>query len=156
MLNTECSTNKEKSIENPVSRIEMLTISVETHFRASHQLALPDGSKERAHGHNWLVTADVSSETLNPLGVVMDFRQLKAMVDDIVGEFDDAPLDSLDYFQRNNPSAEHVAKYIYQKLEPKLPKDIKLRSVKVEEEPGCSAKFEHGNNTNEAFGKPSK
>ena len=156
MLNAECSTKKETSIENPVSRIKMFTISVETHFRASHQLALPDGSKESVHGHNWLVTADVSSETLHPTGIVMDFRQLKAMVDDIVGEFDDAPLDSLDYFQRNNPSAENVAKYIYEKLEPKLPKGIRLQSVNVEEEPGCSAKFEHGNNTNKAFGKPSK
>jgi len=134
----------------------MFTISVETHFRASHQLALPNGSKEPAHCHDWLATADVSSETLHPTGIVIDFRQLKAMVDDIVGEFDDAPLDSLDYFQRNNPSAENVAKYIYEKLEPKLPKGIELRSVKVEEEPGCSAKFDHCNNTNKAFVKPAK
>lgn len=134
----------------------MFTVSVETRFRASHQLVLPDGSKEHAHGHNWLVTADVSSETINPLGVVMDFRQLKAMTDDIVAGFENESLDNLDYFQRNNPSAENVAKYIYEKLEPKLPKGVKLRCVRVEEEPGCSAKFEHGNNANKAFGKPSK
>ena len=134
----------------------MFTISVETHFRASHQLALPDGSKERAHRHNWLVTADVSSETMNPLGVVMDFQQLKAMVDDIVAELENAPLDKLDYFQRNNPSAENVAKYIYENLEPKLPKAIELQSVKIEEEPGCSAKFEHSSNANKAFVKPAK
>jgi len=134
----------------------MFTVSVETHFRASHQLALPNGSRERAHRHNWLVTADVSSEMLDPLGIVMDFRQLKAMVDGIVAEFENTPLGNLDYFQRNNPSAENVAKHIYEKLEPKLPKGIELRSVKVEEEPGCSAKFEHGNNTNKAFVKPIK
>ena len=134
----------------------MFTVSVETHFRASHQLALPNGSKERAHRHNWLVTADVSSEMLDPLGIVMDFRQLKAMVDDIVAEFENKSLDKLDYFQRNNPSAENVAKHIYEKLEPKLPKGIELRSVKVEEEPGYSAKFEHGNNTNKVFVKPTK
>ena len=134
----------------------MFTISVETHFRASHQLTLADSSKEHAHGHNWLVTADVSSEMMNPLGVVMDFRQLRAMVDDIVAEFENAPLGNLDYFQRNNPSAENVAKYIYEKLESKLPKGIGLRSVKVEEEPGCSAKFEHSNNTDKASGMPSE
>lgn len=134
----------------------MFTISVETHFRASHQLPLSNGSKERAHRHNWLVTADVSSEKMNPLGVVMDFRQLKAMVDDIVAEFENTPLDNLDYFQRNNPSAENVAKYIYQELEPRLPKGIELRSVKVEEEPGCSAKFEHRYSSDKAFAKPAK
>jgi 6-pyruvoyltetrahydropterin/6-carboxytetrahydropterin synthase len=120
---------------------DMFTISVQTHFRASHQLALPDGSKERAHRHNWLVTADVSSEMLNPLGIVMDFRQLKAMVSDIAAEFENGPLDKLDYFQRNNPSAENVAKYIYEKLRIKLPGDIKLQSIRVVEEQGCSAKF---------------
>ena len=155
MLDAACF-REQTSIENPVTRIEMFTVSVETHFQASHQLALPDGSKEPTHGHNWLVTADVSSETMKPLGVVMDFRQLKAMADDIVAEFENKSLDKLDYFQRNNPSAENVAKYIYEKLEPKLPKGIELRSVKVEEEPGCSAKFEHSNNTDKAFVKPAK
>ena len=134
----------------------MFTVSVRTHFQASHQLALPDGSRERAHRHNWVVTADVGSEMLNSLGVVMDFRQLKAMVDDIVADFEDTPLGKLDYFQRNNPSAEHVAKFVYEKLESRLPKGIELRSVKVEEEPGCTAKFEHSDNTHKAFVKPAK
>jgi len=120
----------------------MFTVSVETHFRAPHQLALPDGSKEPVHYHNWLITAEVSAEALTSLGVVMDFRRLKAIVDDIVAEFDNVPLDSIDYFQRNNSSAENVAKYIYEKLKLRLPKDLKLRSINVTEEPGCSAKFE--------------
>ena len=120
---------------------DMFTISVETHFWASHQLTLPDGSKEPAHQHNWLVTADVSSEKLNSMGLVMNFRRLKAMVDNIVAEFDNTPLDRIDYFQRNNSSAENVAKYIYEKLRTRLPKGLKLRSIRVVEEPGCSAKF---------------
>ena len=123
---------------------DMFTISVETHFWASHQLTLPDGSKEPAHQHNWLVTADVSSEKLNSMGLVMNFRRLKAMVDNIVAEFDNPGtqgLDRIDYFQRNNSSAENVAKYIYEKLRTRLPKGVKLRSIRVVEEPGCSAKF---------------
>jgi 6-pyruvoyltetrahydropterin/6-carboxytetrahydropterin synthase len=119
----------------------MFTIKVETHFWASHQLTLPDGSKEPLHHHNWAVTANVSSEKLNSMGFVMDFCRLKAMVDKTTAEFDNVPLDSIDYFRRNNPSAENVAKYIFDKLEPKLPSGVKLRSVKVIEEPGCSAKF---------------
>ncbi len=119
----------------------MFTVSVETHFWASHQLTLPDGSKEPLHHHNWAVTADVGSNELNSTGLIMDFRQLKAMVDNIVAEFGNTRLDRIDYFQRNSSSAENVAKYIYEKLRTKLPKAITLNHIRVAEEPGCSAKF---------------
>jgi len=119
----------------------MFTVSVETHFGASHQLALPDGSKEPLHHHNWVVTANLSSDKLDSMGFVMDFCRLKAVVDKTIAEFDNVPLDSIDYFRRNNSSAENVAKYIFDKLEPKLPGGVELRSIRVVEEPGCSAKF---------------
>jgi 6-pyruvoyltetrahydropterin/6-carboxytetrahydropterin synthase len=119
----------------------MFTIKVETHFRASHQLTLPDGSKEPLHIHNWVVSAGISSDNLDSMGLVMDFSRLKAMVDTTIAEFDDVQLDNIDYFRRNNSSAENVAKYIFDKLEPKLPAGVKLRGIKVIEEPGCSAKF---------------
>ena len=66
----------------------MFTISVETHFQASHQLTLPDGSKEPVHSHDWVVTASLSSEKLNNMGVVMDFQALQAMIDKTVAGFD--------------------------------------------------------------------
>ncbi|MHC4654617.1 MAG: 6-pyruvoyl trahydropterin synthase family protein [Planctomycetota bacterium] len=119
----------------------MLTVSVETHFWASHQLTLPDGSKEPVHSHNWSVTADIGSDMPNNMGLVMDFRRLKAMLDNIVAEFDNVTLDSIDYFGQNNSTAENVARYIYEKLQPGLPKDVKLEAISVTEEPGCLAKF---------------
>jgi 6-pyruvoyltetrahydropterin/6-carboxytetrahydropterin synthase len=119
----------------------MFTIEVETHFRASHQLTLSNGSKEPSHIHDWSVTAQVSSEKLDSLGLVTDFGQLKAMVDKITVEFENSQLEKIAYFRRNNPSAENVAKYIFDRLDPELPSDVKLRSIKVVEEPGCSAKF---------------
>jgi len=119
----------------------MFTISVETHFWAAHRLALPDGSKEPEHRHNWSVITNVGSESLNNMGCVMDFNRLKTMVDNIVAEFDNISLDEIDYFQQGNSSAENVAKYIYEKLEPRLPKGVKLQSIKVVEEPGYSAEF---------------
>jgi len=71
----------------------------------------------------------------------MDFQQLKATLDNIVAELDKTTLSKIDYFQRNKPSAENVAKYVYEKLEPELPKGLRLRSIKVVEKPGCSARF---------------
>jgi len=119
----------------------MLTVSVETCFWASHQLTLPDGSKEPVHSHNFSVIAEVAGQNLSNMGLVMDFHRLKAMLDDIVAEFDNMKLDSIDYFQPVNSTAENIAKYIFEKLQLKLPKDVKLEAVTVTEEPGCSAKF---------------
>ena len=119
----------------------MLTVSVKTRFWASHQLTLPNGSKEPLHSHNWSVTADVSGDKLSNMGLVIDFRRLAAMLDNIVADFDNMTLDSIDYFQPINSTAENVAKYIYEKLQPGLPKGVKLEAVRVVEEPGCLAKF---------------
>ncbi|UCE48564.1 MAG: 6-carboxytetrahydropterin synthase [Phycisphaerales bacterium] len=119
----------------------MFTISVETHFRASHQLILPDGSKEPLHDHDWAVTAAVSSDKLDEMGVVMDFHDLKAKLRQITAELDDTVLGEIRCFQRNNPSAENVAKHVYGMLRGQLPHGVKLRSIKVVEEPGCVAEF---------------
>lgn len=119
----------------------MFTVSVETQFQASHGLVLLNGSREAMHRHDWLVIADVSSERLNSIGLVIDFHQLKAELDNIVSEFDNGSLTTVAYFRRNNPSAENVARYIYEKLEPRLPRGLKLEYITVVEEPGCSAKF---------------
>jgi len=121
--------------------MNMFTISVEVSFQASHQLTLPDGEKEPVHSHDWLVTAELGAEKLNDIGVVMDFHQLRAMLNEITAELGDASMVKKEYFRRNNPSAENVAKYIYDKLEPDMPGAVKLRNVRVVEEPGCSATF---------------
>jgi len=119
----------------------MYVIRVERYFKASHQLGLPDGSKEPVHSHDWMVTADVGSERLNSMGIVMNFRKLQAMIDKIIAGFNNTALESISFFQQNNPSAENVARYIYNKLQIELPEGVKLRNVRVVEEPGCSAIF---------------
>ena len=96
----------------------MYEINVETHFFASHQLILADGSKEPPHEHIWEVTASVSSEKLNSMGIVMDFRELRKMIDEILAPFEKKVLNNFEYFQKNNTSAEHVAKFIFE--EPKM------------------------------------
>ncbi len=114
---------------------------METNFAASHQLTFPDGSKEALHKHNWLVTAKVSRYALKEKEIVMDFRRLKSMLNDIVAVLADKAMEENDYFRQNGSSAEMLAKYVYEKLLPQLPEDVKLEAVKVVEEPGCSVKF---------------
>jgi 6-pyruvoyltetrahydropterin/6-carboxytetrahydropterin synthase len=118
----------------------LFTVSVETNFWASHQLTLLDGSKEPLHQHNWQVKVSVAGDGLNRLGLVMDFRKLKAMVGDVVAPFNSS-LETMDYFRQNNSSAENVARYIYEKLEGRFPPDVRLYKVRVVEESGCRAVF---------------
>lgn len=119
----------------------MFTISVETRFRASHQLILPDGSKEPLHEHDWLVATSVSSAGLDDMGVVMDFHVLKAMVEEITAELDNTVLGEVAHFRQNNPSTENVAKHVYDRLRGRLPNGVELRSVRIVEEPGCWAEW---------------
>lgn len=101
----------------------------------------PDGSKEPLHSHDWVVTTAVASENLDEMGVVMDFRTLREMVANVTGELDNTALGDAEHFRQNNPSAENVTKYIYDKLRVELPEGVELQSIEVVEEPGCSAKF---------------
>ena len=78
------------------------------------------------------------------MGLVMDFRRVKELLDTITAQLEDGGLERVDHFRRNNPSAENVAKYIFEKLRPELPEDISLEAVEVVEEPGCAAVFSSG------------
>jgi 6-pyruvoyl-tetrahydropterin synthase len=135
----------------------LFTISVQTSFWASHQLKLSDGRQEKLHRHNWLVQAKVCSGKLDQAGFCFDFNRLKAILTRITdtlaaGQFESAVfirhLCGAGSADKDNPcidgknlSAEIVAQYIYEKLEKELPAEIKLESVTVTEEPGCSASF---------------
>jgi len=58
----------------------MYVISKEFSFCASHQLAhLPDTHKcARLHGHNYVVTLEVSAGTLDERGFVVDYGEMDA------------------------------------------------------------------------------
>ena len=119
----------------------MFEISVETHFYASHELELGDGLKEPSHFHDWSVTAEVSSENLNNIGIVMNFHKLKELLENITLKFNKKNLNKIKYFQKINPTAENVAQFIFDKLQPQLPENVKLSGISVIEEAGCIAKY---------------
>ena len=57
-------------------------------FSAAHFLIFPDGSTERLHGHNYRVRVEVAA-ALSPHGLVIDFRRVKPVVRDLLGELDE-------------------------------------------------------------------
>jgi len=48
-------------------------------FSCAHFLIFPDGSKERLHGHNYQVTAEVDGH-LSEHGLVIDFKMVKPII----------------------------------------------------------------------------
>lgn len=80
---------------------------------AAHKLDLSYESKcTNLHGHNWIIDVYLRSETLNEDGMVMDFTHIKKAIQD---KFDHKVINDVVDF---NPTAENLAKYICDSLEP--------------------------------------
>lgn len=86
----------------------MYTITKRLEISGAHHLDLPYESKcQNVHGHNWIVTVTLQAEELNKNDMVLDFNEIK----NIVNEFDHADINEV--LPRNmNPTAENMARYL--------------------------------------------
>lgn len=118
-----------------------LTVIVE--FEAAHRIVDYPGKCNRLHGHNWSVEVTVKGEKLNELGMLIDFKELKKEVNKTINKLDHVYLNELDSFVKNNPTAENIAKYIYEQLEisPSFINNIKVKSIKVWESPKSAVTY---------------
>lgn len=118
----------------------MYRITVNACFRADHQLNI-SGDVEPMHEHNWQVAAAIGGEKLDKNGLLFDFNELKKMLNDTIGDFNDRKLENCPAFRDKNASAENVAEYIYRTLKPHFPADLRLLYVEVQEAAGCKARY---------------
>jgi 6-pyruvoyltetrahydropterin/6-carboxytetrahydropterin synthase len=98
----------------------MFEVNIIKSFSAAHLLAEIGGKCEELHGHNFKVEISVAAEKLNSAGLLIDFRFLKKVLGEILAEIDHKHLNSLTSFAGINPSAENIAKYIYEKMDSKV------------------------------------
>lgn len=113
----------------------MYQVSVEQHFDAAHYLRDYHGKCEQLHGHRFKVVVHLRAEKLNEIGLAYDFVELKRHLADVLAKFDHTCINDVPPFDKINASSEHIAATIYQRLKPKLPKEVTLASVEVWESP---------------------
>jgi 6-pyruvoyltetrahydropterin/6-carboxytetrahydropterin synthase len=113
----------------------MFEVCVKSDFKASHQLRYLNGECERLHGHNWLVEVIAERKELDVVGVVIDFEVLKKRLAEVLKPFDHARLNYVPPFDKVNPTAENVARYLHDKLMeyPDIKDSCRIKRVTVGE-----------------------
>ncbi len=120
----------------------MYDLQIETQFAAAHQLRGYKGKCENLHGHNWRVQITVSSDSLNEIGMVIDFHELKAIASEALSALDHSFLNEVFPFTEINPSSENIARWIHETLKKKIEaNDCSISSVTVWENETASATY---------------
>ncbi len=119
----------------------MFRIKVNSSFSAAHSLLNYKGKCESLHGHNWKVKITVLGESLDSSGMIMDFGELKHLLNGVLDIFDHCHLNKLEYFIKHSPSSEEIARYIFINLkELILKKECTLEEVIVwETDTSCAS-----------------
>ena len=110
----------------------MFEVSIDYSFAAGHALRDYKGKCENVHGHNYKVRVSVQGENLDSTGLLIDFIDLRQAVKAVVDRFDHQFLNDASPFDHLNPSAENMARYFSQELEPQVKQNgARLQSVTV-------------------------
>jgi 6-pyruvoyltetrahydropterin/6-carboxytetrahydropterin synthase len=99
----------------------MYEVSVDETFAAAHNLRNYRGKCENLHGHNYKVRITLAGQELDSTGLLYDFVQLKKAIQDVIRSLDHIYLNEFPPFDVLNPSAENIARYIYDETAKKLP-----------------------------------
>jgi len=119
----------------------MFELKVVSHFAAAHQLQMVAKKCENLHGHNWKIDVVLQADRLNRLGMVVDFKEVKAHLNEVLGELDHAFLNDLESFKNTNPTTENIAKSICEELAGRLPQGVRVKSVTSWESDRCGATY---------------
>ena len=121
----------------------MFEVTIEESFAAGHALRNYRGKCENVHGHNYRCQVTVSGPGLNSIGLLVDFVELKKVVHAVLDRLDHQWLNDFPPFDVLNPSAENMAKYIYDEVSAGL-KDrngVRIGAVRLWETDTASATY---------------
>jgi 6-pyruvoyltetrahydropterin/6-carboxytetrahydropterin synthase len=110
-------------------------LDVEFHFAAAHRLPRYDGPCSRMHGHNYRVVVRVEGEVDPKSGMVADFGRIKEIVQEhVLSRADHRTLNDV----LENPTAENIARWIFETVAPHLPG---LAEIRLYEVPDCCVTY---------------
>jgi 6-pyruvoyltetrahydropterin/6-carboxytetrahydropterin synthase len=123
-------------------------VSRKEHFNAAHRLYNPAWSDQKNqevfgkcahpnyHGHNYEVVVSVTGVPDADTGYVIDTKQLSDLVrKEIIEPFDHKNLNlDVPYFKNLNPTAENIARIIWDILRPHIPHELDLKITLYETE----------------------
>lgn len=119
----------------------MYEIIVEGTFSATHSIRSADGSRENLHGHDWHVWVHLVTEELNATGTVADFEEVRARLQEVVGELDRSNLNEHEWLEGLDPTAERVAGVIFRRMVEHTGWGGRVHGVRIGEARGCVAGY---------------
>ena len=94
----------------------MFEVTIEESFAAGHALRNYHGKCENVHGHNYRCQVTVEGADVDENGLLVDFVELKKVVHSVLDRLDHQWLNDFPPFDAINPSAENIAKYIFEEV----------------------------------------
>ncbi len=122
----------------------MFEISVDETFAAGHALRGYKGKCENIHGHNYRVRVTLSGQQLDSVGMLYDFVHLKKVIQEVIRSLDHRFLNDFSPFDVVNPSAENIARHIYEETAKQLreePNGAGITSITVWETDTTAATY---------------
>ena len=121
----------------------MFEVSVEETFAAGHALRNYHGKCENVHGHNYRVQVTLEGAELDAAGLLVDFVHIKKLMREVIERLDHRYLNDVPPFDALNPSAENMARYLYEEMSKGLAAGtaVRLSAVKLWETDTASATY---------------
>ncbi len=123
----------------------MYEISAVSHFDAAHFLRGYPGKCANIHGHRWKVAIRLTGSELNDLGILVDFMDVKQLLKEVTEIFDHKLINDVPPFDRLNPTAENIAKMIFDEMKARLQAgtqgQVNIARVTVWESENASAAY---------------
>jgi 6-pyruvoyltetrahydropterin/6-carboxytetrahydropterin synthase len=121
----------------------MFEVTIEETFAAGHALRNYHGKCENVHGHNYRCQVTLEGKELDSVGLLVDFVEVKKAVHGVLDRLDHQWLNDYPPFTELNPSAENIAKFIYDEVYESLKarEGVRIALVKLWETDTASATY---------------
>ena len=113
----------------------MYELTIKSHFDAAHALRGYPGECRLLHGHTWDIEVTVVATELDEIGIVYDFKLLKDDLNAVLDVYDHAYLNEIEPFTELSPTAENLARIIYERLAETVDARVRVVEVAVWESP---------------------